>query len=82
MSNDIANEVKSIIQQQWELSADQLASDTTFESLGFDSLDAAELMTLLEEAFSVRFPRQLISQVNTVDQLVMEIKRLKRARVG
>lgn len=77
MNDDITNEVKSIIQRQWELSADQLAGDTTFESLGFDSLDAAELLTLLEEAFNVRFPRQLISQVSTVDQLVMEIKRLK-----
>lgn len=49
---------------------------TTFDQLGFDSLDKVELLMKIEEEFGIMFEDDL--QVDTVGQLVEKITHLKR----
>lgn len=49
-----------------------LADETTFDSLGFDSLDKAELLIRLEEELDVNFDDDL--QIETVGELVKKLE--------
>lgn len=53
-----------------------LKSDTTFDELGFDSLDTVDLMMQLEEKFGITFDDDL--QVATVGELALKIDELKK----
>ena len=53
-----------------------LNKETTFDELGFDSLDTVDLMFQLEEKFSIEFPGDL--QVSTVGELAAKIDELKK----
>ena len=46
----------------------ELKPETTFDELGFDSLDKVELLMKLEEEFSFRFPDDV--QVTGVQDLI------------
>ena len=53
-----------------------LKNDTTFDELGFDSLDTVDLMMQLEEKFGITFDDDL--QISTVGELAMKIDELKK----
>ncbi len=53
-----------------------LEESTSFDGLGFDSLDKVEVLMQLEEAFDIMFDDDL--QVSTVGELIKEIERLKK----
>ncbi len=53
-----------------------LAAATTFDELGFDSLDTVDLMMQLEEKFGITFDDDL--QVSTVGELAAKIDELKK----
>ena len=50
-------------------------AETTFDDIGFDSLDKVELMMQVEEKFGVELGDDLV--VNTVGELVAKIDSLK-----
>lgn len=64
---DIVNEYKG---ENFDITA-----DTTFEDLGFDSLDKVDLMMQVEEKFDITLGDDLV--VNTVGELVQKIEELK-----
>lgn len=49
---------------------------TTFEDLGFDSLDKVDLMMQVEEAFDIQFAEDFSTE--NVGGLVTEINKLKK----
>ena len=51
----------------------ELKPETTFDDLGFDSLDKVELLMKLEEEFNFQFPDDV--QVSGVQELVDIIKK-------
>ena len=53
-----------------------LKNDTTFDELGFDSLDTVDLMMQLEEKFGITFDDDL--QISTVGELATKIDELKK----
>lgn len=53
-----------------------LTESTTFDSLGYDSLDKVEVLMRLEETFGIIFPDDL--KVETVGELIREIEKLKK----
>ena len=53
----------------------ELKEESNFVELGFDSLDRVELIMAVEEKLDITFPDDL--QVETVAQLIDEIKKLK-----
>jgi acyl carrier protein len=52
-----------------------LKLDTTFDELGFDSLDKVEMLMELEEEYGVTFDDDL--QVATLGELIKKISELK-----
>ncbi|MFO0753068.1 MAG: AMP-binding protein [Thermodesulfovibrionales bacterium] len=53
------------------------ASDTLELDLGFDSLKKVELVSSLEEAFSVSLPDAFIAEVQTVGEIVAKLQELR-----
>ena len=66
--NEIVNEYKG--------ETLELTEATTFEELGFDSLDKVDLMMQIEEKLSVELGDNVI--VNTVGELVAKIDEMKQ----
>ena len=51
--SEVADKVKKIIVDQLNVSPDEIKPDSTFESLGADSLDQTELIMAMEEEFDI-----------------------------
>lgn len=64
MFEKIANYLAS----QLDLSADDITADTTFESLGVDSLDTVEMVMDLEDELGIEL--ELEDKIVTVGELV------------
>ena len=60
--------IQSYLASQLDLSADEITLDTTFESLGVDSLDTGEMVMDLEQELGVDL--ELEEKLNTVGELV------------
>lgn len=59
--------IQSYLAAQLDISADEINRDTTFESLGIDSLDTVEMVMDLEEELGVEL--ELEEKVATVGEL-------------
>ena len=53
---------------QLDISADEITADTTFESLGVDSLDTVEMVMDLEDELGVEL--ELEEKISTIGELV------------
>ena len=60
--------------KQLELDASEITPDSTFESLGIDSLDMTEIMCEIEDAFNIDFGEP--EGLETVGQMVAHIEGL------
>ena len=53
----------------------EISLDTSFDQLGFDSIDKLELLLKIEEGYDITFPDDLT--VNNMGELIAKIKELK-----
>ena len=60
--------IQSYLASQLDISPDDITRDTTFESLGIDSLDTVEMVMDLEEQLGVDL--ELEEKLTTVGELV------------
>ena len=60
--------IQSYLAAQLDISADDITRDTTFESLGIDSLDTVEMVMDLESELGVDL--EMEEKLNTVGELV------------
>ena len=60
--------IQSYLANQLDISPDDITPDTTFESLGIDSLDTVEMVMDLEEQLGVDL--ELEEKLSTVGELV------------
>ena len=60
--------IQAYLAAQLDIPAEEITRDTTFESLGIDSLDTVEMVMDLEEALGVDL--EMEEKVNTVGELV------------
>lgn len=60
--------IKSYLASQLDISADEISLETTFESLGIDSLDMVEMVMELEEELGVEL--EIEEKLATVGELV------------
>lgn len=67
--------VKSILQENLDIEPENVTEESTFESLGVDSLDMVELICEIEEKCDVEFGEP--EGLETVGQLVNYIDGLK-----
>ena len=72
----VLEKVKSILAQQFEVSADSISEDTNIvDDLGADSLDVVELIMSVEDDFGVAIPDEDAVDLNTVGKIVDYIER-------
>ncbi len=60
--------IQAYLAAQLDIPAEEITRDTTFESLGIDSLDTVEMVMDLEEELGVDL--EMEEKVNTVGELV------------
>ena len=60
--------IQSYLAAQLDISADEITRDTTFESLGVDSLDTVEMVMDLEQELGVEL--EIEEKIATVGELV------------
>ena len=60
--------IANYLADQLDMSADDITADTTFESLGVDSLDTVEMVMDLEDELGVEL--ELEDKISTVGELV------------
>ena len=71
----IFEKVCALIAEQFNVDADSITMDTSFEELGADSLDIVELSMALEEEFGVEeMQEDDLSGISTVADLVNYLK--------
>lgn len=72
----IIDVVKRVLSEQMGLDEDSITLQTRLnEDLKADSIDKAELITTLEDEFDVMVDYESVLQVNTIEDIVNEIKK-------
>lgn len=69
--------VKEIVAEGLGVEAAELTAETTFESLGADSLDLMEMVMSFEEAFEVEIDTESVADLTTIGSVVTYIEGLK-----
>ena len=67
--------IKNILNENLDIEPDDVAPETTFESLEIDSLDMTELVCAVEEEFDIELEN--LEEIKTVGQLVDRIDSLR-----
>ena len=67
--------IQSYLAAQLDIAAEDITPDTTFESLGVDSLDTVEMVMDLEEQLGVDL--ELEDKLSTVGENQMRIEEIK-----
>lgn len=65
--------VRQTVARRLRKSADEIGLDASFEALGIDSLDLAELFFLLEECLGTRMKMELGRKLTTVRDVVTAV---------
>lgn len=60
--------IKNYLSKQLDISADSICEDTTFESLGIDSLDVVEMVVDLEEELGIEL--ELDDKITNIGEFV------------
>lgn len=69
--------VKEIVAEGLGVEAAELTAETTFESLGADSLDLMEMVMSFEETFDVEIDTESVADLTTIGSVVTYIEGLK-----
>ena len=74
----ILDSIKSILAQQFEVSADSISSETSLvDDLGADSLDVVELLMSVEDEFGLSISDDDAVELTTVGKIVDYIERMQ-----
>ena len=82
MADSIESQVIAIIAQKKKLDPTAVSIDSTFEQLGVDSLDAADLLFTFEDSFGLVVPDDAAQSMKSVRQVVDGVRRLLADRAG
>lgn len=82
MTDSIESQVVAIIAKKRKLDSAQVTLDSTFEELGVDSLDAADLLFSFEDTFGIVVPDETAQSMKSVRQVVDGVRRLVADRAG
>ena len=61
--------LRDYVSSQLEIPAEQITRDTTFETLGVDSLDIVEMITDLEDELGVELVLEEAGQITTMGEM-------------
>ena len=74
MAEDVADRVKKVTAQVLGCSADDLEQETSFVSLGAESLDSIRLVAGFEQEFDIDMDEDAALQVQTIGKAVDFVK--------
>lgn len=70
--------ITELVAKAANVPVEKITSESSFQSLGFDSLDAVAFMSDLEDEFKVKIPNQELLKIRTVGQVIETLqKRIK-----
>jgi acyl carrier protein len=70
MADDLERQVIELIARKKKLDPSTITVESTFEQLGVDSLDAADLLFTFEDTFKIVVPDEAAQSMKTVRQVV------------
>ena len=70
--------VKEIVAEGLDVNVSDLTEETTFESLGADSLDLMDMVMTFEDEFGVEIDTEAIGDLKTIGSVVTYIEGLKK----
>ena len=82
MADAIESQVIEIVAKKRNLDRARVTLDSTFDELGVDSLDAADLVFTIEDTFGIVVPDEAAQSMKSVRQIVDGVRRLVAARAG
>lgn len=82
MADSIESQVIALIAKKRKLEPAAVTLDSTFEQLGVDSLDAADLLFTFEDTFGIVVPDEAAKSMKSVRQVVDGIRQLVGDRTG
>lgn len=71
-------QVKTIVADSLGADAGDLTAETTFESLGADSLDLMDMVMSFEDAFEVEIDTEEIQNLTSIGSVVTYLEGLKK----
>lgn len=75
-ADDIERQVIAAIAKKKKLDPTSVTSATTFEELGLDSLDAADLMFTIEDTFKIVVPDDAALSMRSVGEIIAGVRTL------
>ena len=72
----LARRVIAIIAEKGGRLASAIGLDTTFEELGFDSLDGINIVFALEDSFSINIPDAIAQEITSIRMAVEKLRPL------
>lgn len=75
--NETYARVVGIVTEILKIDASTVKTDSTFESLGADSLDMLEIIMKLEETFGIEISDEQAAQIKTVGEAVESIQKMR-----
>lgn len=74
----VIERVKALVADQFDLDEDDITPDMTFEEIGADLQDVAELLGALTEEFECEIPEDCVDSIVTIGDAVRCVKRYTR----
>ncbi|MBI3403115.1 MAG: acyl carrier protein [Acidobacteria bacterium] len=82
MAQDIERQVIELIARKKKLDPARISSASTFEELGLDSLDAADLIFTIEDTFKIVVPDEAAVSMKSVAQVIAGVQALAAGGTG
>ena len=70
MNQDLLNTFTEILVEDFDIPAEEITPDVTFEALGLDSLDVVDLTLAVEERTGIKLEDSELEDVRTVGDAV------------
>ena len=71
----VLEKVRALVAEQFNADEEDIGTDTSFEELGADSFDIAELVSALEEEFDIEIPEEYADNISTVGDAVLAVRK-------
>ena len=75
MSANVEQTIHNLLVEKFEIPAESITKDATFESLDLDSLDIVELSMNIEDELQVHISEDEAAQLSTVGDVVALLER-------
>ena len=67
---EVTDRIVSVVQNFDQVDPAKVGADTTFESLGLDSLDVVEVVMAIEDEFAIEIPDQEADKIASITEAV------------